>query len=240
MTVCPSCGTQNVDGVSFCVNCGAALTPGSPQPGAWRDSGSSGLGGPAAPEAERPASGGYTATAPPAAYPASTSSSYGTGGTAFGAPGQMNYAQWIDRVIAALIDGAIVGAVMTVLYIVLFTIGGIIGSVGGDVGGAIGSSICCLAFVLAPVSALLIGLYNKVYLLTTRGASIGQGVMNLQVVDAKGSLILTNTALIRLLAQIGLGIIPIGSILDILWPLWDEYRQTLHDKAVNTFVIKKG
>ena len=27
---CPNCGTQNNDGVKFCANCGAALTPDTP------------------------------------------------------------------------------------------------------------------------------------------------------------------------------------------------------------------
>ena len=27
-------------------------------------------------------------------------------------------------------------------------------------------------------------------------------------------------------------------LLDVLWPLWDEQKQTLHDKAAGTFVIK--
>jgi len=26
-------------------------------------------------------------------------------------------------------------------------------------------------------------------------------------------------------------------ILDLLWPLWDQWKQTLHDKVVNSYVI---
>lgn len=33
MTTCSACGTQNVDGVKFCVNCGAQIAP---QPESWR------------------------------------------------------------------------------------------------------------------------------------------------------------------------------------------------------------
>src|ERR1041384_5616215 len=33
MAICASCGTNNVDGTKFCVQCGAALAP---SPGAWR------------------------------------------------------------------------------------------------------------------------------------------------------------------------------------------------------------
>jgi uncharacterized RDD family membrane protein YckC len=84
---------------------------------------------------------------------------------------------------------------------------------------------------------ILVGLYNKMYLVSTRGYSIGQGVMKLRVCDANGANLTMGTAGIRLLAQVGLAIIPILHALDLLWPLWDERRQTLHDKAVNSYVI---
>jgi len=63
--------------------------------------------------------------------------------------------------------------------------------------------------------------------------------MKLKVVDAQGNLISMGTCIIRLLATVGLGLVPVvGGFLDLLWPLWDPQRQTLHDKAVGTFVIK--
>jgi uncharacterized RDD family membrane protein YckC len=35
-----------------------------------------------------------------------------------------------------------------------------------------------------------------------------------------------------------INLIPFGGVVDDLWPLWDERKQTLHDKAVKTLVIK--
>jgi uncharacterized RDD family membrane protein YckC len=70
-----------------------------------------------------------------------------------------------------------------------------------------------------------------------RGYSVGQGVMGIKVVDAQGQLLSQGTALIRLLAHVGLSFIPFGGIIDLLWPLWDDRRQTLHDKAVGCYVI---
>jgi uncharacterized RDD family membrane protein YckC len=61
--------------------------------------------------------------------------------------------------------------------------------------------------------------------------------MKIKVVDAQGQRLTFGTAFIRLLVQAGLSLIWIGSILDSLWPLWDERRQTLHDKAVSSYVI---
>ena len=165
----------------------------------------------------------------------------------------MNYALWADRVLAALADAGIALSLMIVLYVLLFVIG--LGGqalfavaeqatgtgAAGAFGGLFGCGTCCLFFVLPPVSYLAAGLYNKVYLVSKRGYSIGQGLMKLKVVDAQGNLISRGTALLRLLATVGLGFVPIvGGLLDLLWPLWDPQRQTLHDKAVGTFVIKTG
>lgn len=168
-------------------------------------------------------------------------------------PPGMNYALWADRVIAALADAGIALLVMFVLYLVLFVIGGVgsaligageaavstRGEPGGPLSGLFGCSTCCLFFILPPVSYLAAGLYNKVYLVSKRGYSMGQGLMKLKVVDSSGNLISTGTAVLRLLCTVGLGFVPVvGGFLDLLWPLWDPQRQTLHDKAVGTFVIK--
>ena len=166
----------------------------------------------------------------------------------------MNYALWVDRVLAALADGGIALLVMFILYVLLFVLGGIgsmlIGageaavSERGQAGGLccrFGCSTCCLFFILPPVSYLLAGLLNKVYLVSKRGSSVGQGLMKLKVVDSHGNIIPMGTAVLRLLCTVGLGFVPVvGGALDLLWPLWDPQRQTLHDKAVGTFVIKTG
>jgi uncharacterized RDD family membrane protein YckC len=164
----------------------------------------------------------------------------------------MNYALWADRVIAALADGGIALLVMIVLYVGLILVSFIITAIGAgasqatqsdgpsSVAGFLGCSGCCMAFVLPPIAYLIAGLGNKVYLVSKRGYSIGQGLMKLRVVDQQGNIPSMGTCIIRLLCQVGLGCIYIGGLLDLLWPLWDPQRQTLHDKAVGTFVIKTG
>jgi len=160
---------------------------------------------------------------------------------------QMNYALWADRVLAALIDAGVALAFMIVLYLFLFIVsfllsaaGGAIGGDAGAVGGLLGCGGCLLAFVLPPISYLAIGLLNKVYWVSKRGYSIGQGVMKLKVVNKDGNLIDMGTSILRLAVTVGLGFIPlVGALLDLLFPLFDEpTRQTLHDKAVGTYVIK--
>ena len=42
----------------------------------------------------------------------------------------------------------------------------------------------------------------------------------------------------RTLVEVVLALTVIGGILDILWPLWDQQNQTLHDKAAGTVVLR--
>jgi uncharacterized RDD family membrane protein YckC len=239
MATCPSCGTTNVEGTKFCVSCGATIAP---DPGAWRagtaelnNQPSSGLG---APTGSDYSSSPYNTPTSGALY-----SQPGGASAAIIPPGGMNYALWADRVIAALIDAGLAAAIMIALYIVLIilttAVAGIGGAVSPDAGGVLGCGGCCMWIVLPPVSYFVIGLLNKVFWVSSRGYSMGQGMMKLKVVDEKGQLLSTSTALIRLLATVGLAFIPfVGGFLDLLWPLWDPQRQTLHDKAVGSFVVK--
>ncbi len=163
----------------------------------------------------------------------------------------MNYALWADRVLAALIDAGIALLFMIVLYIVIFVLSFIVTMIGGAIEsgtgtgvggmlGALGSCGGCFFFlVVPPLSYLIIGLLNKVYWVAKRGCSIGQGMMRIRVVDANGHLLSMGQATLRLLCTVGIGFIPFGGLIDILWPLFDDpTRQTLHDKAVGSFAIK--
>lgn len=227
MTFCTSCGTQNLDGVKFCVNCGAALASAASEPGTWRDSSED----PAAPEANRPTASSYVV--PP--FPTSPYPAYNAGlaSTAIGP----TYATWGERVPGALIDAVLNIVVLGVLFGVLSIFSAAFGSISETLGNIVG----CFSFLLVQLANLAFGIFNKVYLVNQRGSSIGQGVMNLEVVTKEGAKPAMGPLWIRLLATIGLGLVPcIGSLLDYLWPLWDEQNQTLHDKAAGTFVVKKS
>lgn len=246
MILCPSCGAENADGMRFCVKCGGTIADPSPAPGSWQQPSGNLYD---TPEGGAAGSGGFgqqpgTYAPPPVAY-----GGYG-GGAAMASTGigGLPYAEWIDRVLAALIDGGIAAAVMIVLYIIFGAIGVGLSALGSgvdsDAAGALGSLSCCFGFLLAGLSVFVVGIYNKVFLVSKRGFSIGQGVMKLKVVDAMGNIPQMGTLVIRLLAQVAMGFIPIiGFFLGIanaLWPLWDEKKQTLHDKAAGTFVLKTG
>lgn len=254
MSICPSCGAQNVGGASFCVKCGTTLTA-APSPGSWQQpsgdlsstpGGGAGWGTPSG-GLNNPSGGfGSAGQTPPAGPLSPQGYGYGQPPVAM-RPGGLPLAEWGDRALAALIDGGLVLAGVIILYLVIGIIGGvgsaILGSISEDLGGLGMSASCCLFFVLPPLAAFIVGLYNKVYLISKRGFSIGQGVMGLKVVMGDGGPVQMGTAVLRLLVQMGLGIIPfVGfflAIVNLLWPLWDPQKQTLHDKAVSTFVVKR-
>jgi uncharacterized RDD family membrane protein YckC len=195
-------------------------------------------GAPPAGFGSAPGPGGYAPYAPPAgalAYPA---------GAAPG--GVMDYATWADRAIGYFIDYLLISAALGVIGGVYIAIALTLGAAasaaaGSDAANALAassfSSLCCVLGVGFPVATLGVGIWNRVYLVSKRGYSIGQGIKRLKVVDAQGNLLTFGNALVRLLAQVGIQMVPFGGLLDLLWPLWDPTRQTLHDKAIGCFVI---
>lgn len=234
MALCQSCGTENIDGMKFCVKCGAALAP---APGSWRAP-SGDLGNQPSGRVSN-APGTYT---PPSYTPPPAGALYNQpAGTAAPYDRTMPYAEWVDRVLAAVIDGALNLVIIIVLFIIFIALAGIGAGIGGS-DSALPGGIFCFGMLIAMLSVFIFGLFNKVYLVGKRGFSIGQGILHLKVVDALGNIPQLGTLILRLLVQIGLGFIPVVGwilvLLDLLWPLWDEKKQTLHDKAVGTFVIK--
>jgi uncharacterized RDD family membrane protein YckC len=146
-----------------------------------------------------------------------------------------DYATWGARAVGYIVDAVLVGVGMALLYLV---IGGVLTPLMHFTGGGgVGSGLCCMSILLFPLATLLVGLYNGVYLVAERGFSIGQGIVKIKVVDASGNLLTQGAAFMRLVVRVALSFVPFLPLLDMLWPLWDERRQTLHDKAVNCYVI---
>ncbi len=196
----------------FCAKCGASMNEGTPF--------CPSCGSPQTPVAMPAQPAGWPQTAPPGARPP----------TVFDA----GYATWATRVGGALVDMLLVGVGMAVLYLVGGAVLAGLASLGGHGAGA---GICCMVLLLFPIATFLVGFYNTVYLVAQRGFSIGQGVVKVKVVDSYGNLLTLGTAFVRLLVRVGLSLVPFLPLLDLLWPLWDERRQTLHDKAVSCYVV---
>jgi uncharacterized RDD family membrane protein YckC len=84
---------------------------------------------------------------------------------------------------------------------------------------------------------VIYGIY-AIYLIGKGGQTLGNMAASSRVVDAAtGQPPGYGKAAIRWLVEVVLGVTVIGGILDLLWPLWDNQSQTLHDKAAGTLVV---
>ncbi len=83
------------------------------------------------------------------------------------------------------------------------------------------------------------GTYTVAFL-AIRGQTLGNMAVGTRVVDAgTGSAITPQQAGIRYGIQYLLRIpYGLGQLINYLWPLWDDRRQTLHDKVAKTLVVR--
>ena len=153
-------------------------------------------------------------------------------------------AHWWKRVVASLIDGVILSIPYWVISVV-FSIGassalecttdattGITNCEGG--GGFIAT------FLITMLILFVVGIAYFIFFNgSERGQTPGKMVMKIQVRDEAtgGSIGYGKAALRFIVAQVLIILCYISGIVDALFPLWDEKRQTLHDKAVNSLVI---
>jgi len=174
------------------------------------------------------------AAVPAAAYPAAAYPAAAAPAAAYPAVFAYGYATWGSRAIGFMVDSLLVGMVMAILW---FALAGLVTSMTAFAGHRAAGGVCCMFLLMFPLATLLVGIYNGVYLIAQRGSSIGQGLVNIKVVDAGGNLLSQGTAFIRLLVRAAMGFVPFMPVLDFLWPLWDLRGQTLHDKAVDCYVV---
>lgn len=91
------------------------------------------------------------------------------------------------------------------------------------------------------VPYVLLALYQTFMNGSTRGQTVGKMVLKIQVRDeATGGPIGYGKAFLRWLVGAALSLVTcgIGSLVDALFPLWDNKRQTIHDKAVSSLVVE--
>jgi len=164
------------------------------------------------PEQGAPPSGNGGFSSPP---PPPPPAEYGQaqGYAPAGAPGAVMAGFWI-RFLGAFIDGIL-------LAIVAFILGLIIGMDTVN---------------QRQILSYLLGAVYFTYFHTTTGQSLGQKLVNVKVVDeATGGTIDFVRAFIRWLVSIVSGL---ALLIGYLWMLWDPKKQTWHDKASKTLVIK--
>ena len=191
---------------------------------------------PGDPLRDAPEAPGYVTTPPPGAGGPPVASTPGA------LTGAHVLASWWSRVGAALIDGLIVGLGGAVLLIALTAPFGI-GFFAGEEFGIV-SLIVGLMFATLCVTIVAF-LYAPAMMARTNGQTLGRMVVGIRVVRAKGQPMTFGWAMLREVAVKALlfGIASsltfgVASLLDVLWPLWDEENRALHDFIVDTRVIR--
>jgi uncharacterized RDD family membrane protein YckC len=180
---------------------------------------------------------GYTSPPPPGAGGLPTRDPF-----AAPAAGHWQLAGWWRRVGAHLIDGIIIGIGAVLLLVVLGAIFGS-GFLVGDTTGVIALVLgLVLWFACIAVAALL---YAPLMMSRTNGQTVGRMAVGIRVVRADGRPIDFGFAMLREVAVKWLlfGLVAgsvtggIATLIDYLWPLWDEENRALHDLIVNTRTV---
>jgi uncharacterized RDD family membrane protein YckC len=138
------------------------------------------------------------------------------------------YASWGRRLAALLIDGVIVTVVCLVPILLIIL--------------AAEDEDDIAAAVIWPAIAFLIvfpAVYHTVLVALT-GQTLGKRMLGIAVRDAEqeGAAIGYGRAFGRwFVAYVLWTLCYVPGILDGLWPLWDDRKQSLHDKAVRSVVV---
>ncbi|MDQ2728508.1 MAG: RDD family protein [Actinomycetota bacterium] len=129
-------------------------------------------------------------------------------------PGQPVLAGWWYRVGASVIDGIILGIPSGIVY-------------------AAAHSLAAYYVFYG-----LVGLVYFTLLIGGGGKTVGNMALGTKTLDSTGGTTIGyGRALLRWFVTFILGITLIGGILDVLWPLWDDKNQTIHDKAASSVVV---
>jgi uncharacterized RDD family membrane protein YckC len=98
------------------------------------------------------------------------------------------------------------------------------------------SGFATILFIVGILVSLGLGLWNRVFRQGRTGQSVGKSALHIRLIDSRsGETIGAGRAFLR---EILSGIFNNACFLDSLWPLWDEQKQTWHDKVSNTYVVR--
>ncbi|HEY0410141.1 MAG TPA: RDD family protein, partial [Candidatus Dormibacteraeota bacterium] len=176
-------------------------------------------------------------------YPAQAPPGYGAPPPGFPAPGYPGYAKptgpapgvefasFLQRAGAVIVDGLIFMIPVIVCLVILGVSAGQDGGGGNSAGIAVG----VLGLVLLGIAACA---YQIV--LPAQGGTWGMRMVRIRVARAdNGANIGIPLALGRWAVMAAISFFGFYW-LDALWMLWDPLKQTLHDKAVSTYVVRTG
>ena len=98
------------------------------------------------------------------------------------------------------------------------------------------------------VFTLFIGFFVNLFLMgregEKNGMTLGKQVCNIRVIKEDGTPVTVGFAALReivvrwlLFGIVGSFFLGLPGLLDVLWPLWDDKNQCLHDKMVSSYVV---
>ncbi|MDT0302031.1 RDD family protein [Streptomonospora wellingtoniae] len=182
-------------------------------------------------------SGHYRGAAPPPPPPSGPYAAPAPYGYGPAAPVHPPPASWPARAVAYLIDGFASTVIFLVLFYGTMSLG--LWLVGPDSGGA-GEVAMIVTMLMMPLAALASFCYTWIPHARS-GQTPGKRAAGVKVVLMKtGRPPSLGLSAVRQLVAVALVLVTcVGTLVDLLWPLWDEpYRQAVHDKAVGTRVIR--
>ncbi len=143
------------------------------------------------------------------------------------ASSQMELAGWWKRVGASFVDFIVLLPILLILSVIL---------------------VDTPAIIALLVSFVLEFMYLSLMWTKRNGQTVGAKALGIRVVAADGSPITAEMAyrraavyqLFNAASSMTWVLRPLGSLallLNVLWPLWDPQKQTLHDKSAGTIVV---
>jgi uncharacterized RDD family membrane protein YckC len=143
-------------------------------------------------------------------------------------------AGWGSRVGAALIDGLIIWVPVGIGYAVF--IANLISRSENTYPDDRPTAGATIVFLIGILAGLGLWIWNRVIRQGNTGQSVGKSALHIKLVAA--DTFQPIGAAKSLLREILRGIFDSACFLNSLWPLWDEQKQTWHDKVMSTYVIK--
>ena len=86
---------------------------------------------------------------------------------------------------------------------------------------------------------LAVDLWNRGLRVGYRGQSLGKQAVGVHVVGGRGRPVGALEGFFRWLVATLLQWTLLGGLADVLWPLFDDQKQTLHDKAIGTYPVRR-
>lgn len=150
-------------------------------------------------------------------------------------------AGWWIRVVALILDG-VLAAVVALVPIV----------VGAAVAFGSGEPVMesdeitaadvplLLGLALAVLLSVAFDLWNRGVRVGARGQSLGKQAVGVHVLGRDARVLGAAGGFFRWLVGALLQATLIGTLVDLLWPLWDRRKQTVHDKAAGSFPVRRA